>query len=586
MKKLGGTLRDNKKKVAIILVVLLIAIIGVSYAWLRTTIFGQKDVQITVGDIDLVLNEKSDGIQLVNVIPTYDDEGKKSEPYKFSIENKSNISLYYTLALADDKEALSNCSTTSGETCKLLNSRDVRYELKMGDETYMGTLSDSSVISYGIIKEGEVIDCELKVWLNINAENDAMGKVYLGKLKVFATQEANLFDFEQGHDNVNPPEMDSNMIAVKHDGYKWVKTDIDNGWYNYGMGIWANAVTVTAESRAKYLNAEVGTEVSMDDIETMWVWIPRYSYTIAGENGSYFGKKGTFLDSEPNQSLPGEIDVKFVGTDVKDRGTAKYLKTESPKNWYTPNAFTFGDTELSGIWVGKFETSNTVQSSENVSTYDPIIKPNVVSWRNINISNIYNVGLKVSSEGNRYGLSTTMNSHAMRNDEWGAVAYLSQSRYGKLGNSNFSGANKEVYQNKSEQYITGCSWGAPSGGSSANYGCQYRYDNNIRTETGDTGKGVGASTTGTIYGVYDMSGGAWEYVMGNYNKVASSSGLSNPVSIDEKYYNLFTTVDANTACNGGECLSQSLSETSGWYGDYHNMVTPSSTWLLRGECVL
>ena len=41
--------------------------------------------------------------------------------------------------------------------------------------------------------------------------------------------------------------MDSNMIAVRHDGYNWVKTDKDNDWYNYGRGIWANAVTVKSD---------------------------------------------------------------------------------------------------------------------------------------------------------------------------------------------------------------------------------------------------------------------------------------------------------------------------------------------------
>ena len=100
VKNIGRTLKENKKKVAIItLVVLLIIIIGVSYAWLRTTLKGKKDVQIIVGNIDLVLNEKNDGIQLVNVIPTYDDDGKSGTPYQFSLENKSNIGLYYTLSL-------------------------------------------------------------------------------------------------------------------------------------------------------------------------------------------------------------------------------------------------------------------------------------------------------------------------------------------------------------------------------------------------------------------------------------------------------------------------------------------------------
>ncbi len=576
----------NKRKNIIIVIVLLILIallIGLSYAWLTTSFQGNKNVNILVDTIDLELDESaSEGIKLVNAIPTYDDDGKASSPYKFTLKNKSKIDLYYSLSLVDDEDLISSCQTTDGSPCQLLDSKDIRYEVKVGDKAYTGTLSESPVIYHGVIKASENIDCELRVWLNINAGNDVMGKVFLDKLKVFATQQVAEDTFIQDNEEVNEPEMDSNMIAVKHDGYNWVKTDKDNGWYNYGRGIWANAVTVSADTRDSYLNAPVGTVVNMDDIETMWVWIPRYSYTIAGDGTNYYGKRGVYLNTEPTKELPGEIDVKFVGPEVNEKGTARYLNTEEPKNWYTPDAFTFGDQELSGIWVGKFETSNTEQSSINNTTLDPIIKPNVSSWRNINVSNIYNVGLKVSSEGNRYGFSTSMNSHTMKNDEWAAVAYLSQSAYGKLGNVNFLGANKEIYQNKSDSYITGCSSGAPSTSIGENYGCLYTYDDNTRDESGVSGKGVGASTSGTIYGIYDMSGGSWEYVMGNYNDMIGSSGFSSPLTLDTKYYNKYTGSTVSNACNGGECLSHALSETTGWYGDSQSMTNDTNPWILHG----
>ena len=366
-----------------------------------------------------------------------------------------------------------------------------------------------------------------------------------------------------------------------------VKADSStNNWYNYDKQEWANAVTVSTDTRSTYLSAEIGSTISMDDIETMWVWIPRYSYTIASENGTtYYGKRGVYLNSTPTAALPGEIDIKFVDKDTKDTGTAKYLATEKPKNWYTPDAFTYDGNELSGIWVGKFETSSSNPGAGNgggnVTTLDAMIKPNVTSWRTINVSNIHTVATKVSASGNRYGFSESMNSHAMKNSEWAVVSYLSQSRYGKLGNENFTGANKEVYQNKSDQYITGCSYGSPSN-ENTDYGCQYTYDNNIRTEDGMTGKGVGASTTGTIYGVYDMSGGAWEYVMGNYNDIAASSGFSEPLTLESKYYDKYTSNNVALACNGSECLSHGLSETAGWYNDYRNMVSEEYPWLLRG----
>ena len=338
----------NKRKniiISIVLILLVIILIGLSYAWLMTTLQGEKKVTILVDTIDLELDENaSEGIQLVNAIPTYDSDGKEGIPYRFSLTNKSRIDLYYSLSLIDDEELINSCQTTDGNPCELLDTKDIRYELKVGDDyLYTGALSDSPVIYHGIIDKEETLDCELRIWLNINAGNDVMGKVFLGKLNVFATQQVAEDKFIQGNEEVNAPEMDSNMIAVKHDGYNWVKTDEDNGWYNYGMGIWANAVTVTSEKLAEYQSAGIGTVIETDDIETMWVWIPRYSYTIASEDGgaNYYGKRGVYLNSTPTQALPGEIDIKFVGTDVKEKGTAKYLSTDEPSNWYTPDAFTF-----------------------------------------------------------------------------------------------------------------------------------------------------------------------------------------------------------------------------------------------------
>ena len=179
----------------------------------------------------------------------------------------------------------------------------------------------------------------------------------------------------------------------------------------------------------------------------------------------------------------------------------------------------------------------------------------------------------MNDDGNRYGFSSNIDTHMMKNSEWAVVAYISQSKYGKLGNTNFTGANKEIYQNKSDNLITGCSYGNHSiSDLDTDYGCQYTYDVEV--------SGTGASTTGTIYGIYDMSGGSWEYVMANYNDVISQSGF---VSMPEsKYYDKYITTDVTTACNGNTCVSHGLGETSGWYNDTSNMVRESNPWFVRG----
>ena len=104
---------------------------------------------------------------------------------------------------------------------------------------------------------------------------------------------------------------------------------------------------------------------------------------------------------------------------------------------------------------------------------------------------------------------------------------------------------------------------------------------------------IGQSTTGNIYGVYDMSGGAWEYVMGNMvnssgSFYASSSGFSSAPDI--KYYDKYTYDGSSHISHGRGKLGDATKETlttfgsnqGGWYSDYAYFVHSSISWFIRG----
>ena len=90
----------------------------------------------------------------------------------------------------------------------------------------------------------------------------------------------------------NIPNLKEGMIPVKWDTSRntWVvadKNNTGNDWYDYSTSSkkWANVVTVKencsdGKTRIDYLSAGVGTAISEDDITTMFVWIPRYSYYV------------------------------------------------------------------------------------------------------------------------------------------------------------------------------------------------------------------------------------------------------------------------------------------------------------------
>ena len=342
----------------------------------------------------------------------------------------------------------------------------------------------------------------------------------------------------------------------------------DGNWYNYDKQKWANAVLVTEESRSNYLNTS-GVTVSEDDILAYYVWIPRYKYKIWTTEGSSTGNEQ-------------KINIIFEG-----KNTPKSVATQAGE-YHTHPAFTFGTTELDGIWVGKFETGGTATK--------PKIKPNISSLRNQKVSVEFTTAQIFGTS--TYGMTSNVDAHMMKNSEWGAVAYLSHSRYG---------ANREIYINNSSGYYTGRS-GGNVGGSTAistvytsqtstsqynNYGFYtwdgylLKYNTNTKSTTRDLNKV--ASTTGNITGVYDMSGGAWEYVMGYYSPASSTWGATSSSNYagfssqpNSKYYEDYTTTNSLTACNGGICYGHGLSEVRGWYGDYASFVGASSPWIERG----
>jgi type II secretory pathway pseudopilin PulG len=385
------------------------------------------------------------------------------------------------------------------------------------------------------------------------------------------------------------PELASGMIPVIYKNGSWMKASLYDVWYSYENKQWANVVTVNEQastcksgecidsikkhSRTGYENAAAGTKISMDDINGMYVWIPKYEYKITASDTA---------------SL---ININF-----------KALTDNTASDGFTIHpAFQFGDSNLGGIWVAKFEASakdsslcdtDVTEENCNKSTTKVSVKPNKNSLRYISLANAYTITQNMTSNTKEYGLNKdSVDTHIMKNTEWGAVAYLTQSQYG-IG-------NKEVYVNryyntKSGSTLTGCTSGGAGTGKSIITTC---------TNTYATSSSTAGTTTGNIYGIYDMSGGAWEFVMGNYNSNSSNSGIPlkdvyedqvnesgetesilTTSKIDDKYVDIYTSSScSNNTCLGGALLKDEFSLSANWWSDqYEFFKDTTNTWLIRG----
>ena len=158
---------------------------------------------------------------------------------------------------------------------------------------------------------------------------------------------------------------------------------------------------VNSSSRQKYVHSN-NMIVNNDDIIAYFVWIPRYSYKI------------WTLDSSTNKyGQEQEIIIKFVDKDTKDIGS-------KIGEWYTHPAFTFGDKELSGFWIGKFEITGTMEHPTILPNQRPIVNYNLNDYLNISLKfsgGILNANTIKFFGSNEYGLSSNTNSHIIKNSE-------------------------------------------------------------------------------------------------------------------------------------------------------------------------
>ena len=179
----------RKKYVLIIsLILVIIMILGVSYALLQKDIIGNnRKIIYQVGDLKVKLDESgSKDISLTNTTPTEDSDGLSNEPYSFSIVNNAPTDLKYTIYLEDDTEAKNKCGTD----CELVTYNFIRYNLS-NDNSSLKTenLQSSSTELYtGTISSKSTDKFNLRLWLSIDADNTAMNKYYFGKLKVVINQ--------------------------------------------------------------------------------------------------------------------------------------------------------------------------------------------------------------------------------------------------------------------------------------------------------------------------------------------------------------------------------------------------------------
>ena len=269
---------------------------------------------------------------------------------------------------------------------------------------------------------------------------------------------------------------------------------------------------------------------------------------------------------ENEKWLVANTSEKWYDYDAKEWANAVVLNSGVTKN--VGDEVTEEDVALWYVWIPRYKY--TIFNGNNEIVSEQLINVTFESGTNRTgtvtctdnadgsetVSSFFTAIQKVKTT---YGINNA-DSHMMKNMEWGAVAYLKQSQYG-LGTTYMAVNDNSIYY---------------TGG-----GISDAYKTN-----------VAQSTTGNEYGVYDMSGGAFEYVMGNMKNSGNAFYSSNAgftTAPDAKYYDSYkydTSYTSHARGKLGDATKETLTAFGftygGWYSDYTTFSNSSYSWFLRG----
>ena len=196
-------MKNRKNYLILILVtVLLITVIGISYAAFNYVGTGQNANTITTGAISMTYTESTNSIALSNALPTTDATGKKrkntGEYFDFTVKSsiRGNTDINYEIAAKEE-----NGNTFSGENIKYyltkVNSDGTEEEVmaprtyyeEPSGNVYTGRPSDMMSLFVGNLKtQGDTtINYRLRLWVdeNYNPQNDNGGLTYKVKVNVY-----------------------------------------------------------------------------------------------------------------------------------------------------------------------------------------------------------------------------------------------------------------------------------------------------------------------------------------------------------------------------------------------------------------
>lgn len=488
MKNVSGNRRVSRIIGAISLICLIS--IGISFGYYLLS--KKQDNNNVAGSkcFKLEFSNESEAINLSNMYPISDEEGRKLTPYSFTITNTCDMLASYTVNM----EMLEGTTLNSKYLGVLVNNEEIKllstYE---ATNTVIANSTESRILTKGTLAYNDSADYTVRFWMDKDVEDiESMNKYFASKIVVVATPSSwnskdagydTLHDAILANEYQTTPDIAKTKIAAKQE------VDVTNTapvikWVEKTGSVIAITVVKPAQSVIETYNKDIGTgdkttqasDLTLNDTKlrlfktktfnsdtaryslSNQIYVDPTTLDYSGDTKYYFQSESIYYD-QANQKL---------ATSSSDEDTTIYqvtgaTKTTGPIEWngvsydsitYKLSATTLTETELE---TDKFD-KGLYQGTDDYGTtyyYRGNVKNNIVQfagfyWQIIRINGDGSIRLIYDgTEKNASGVKQSINNETYQfNSLYNDPTYVGY-MYGNPDGTTFA----EVHTNTNDSSI-------------------------------------------------------------------------------------------------------------------------------------
>ena len=412
----------NKQKFKNILTIgttfiLLIAVIGISYAAFNYSGIGQKLNTITTGAITMNYTESTNIISMSNALPTTDATGKKrlnsGEYFDFTIKSSitGNTDINYEIAAKEE-----NGNTFDGKNIKLYLTKvnsDGSEEEAMPPKTYSedptgnvytGRPSDMMSLFIGNLNQqgNTEIKYRLRLWVDesYNPQNDNGGLVYKVKVNVYGQTSDTVAEVEDTYCKDNGFNTLSDCMLVMNNHETSVETAKQN-ITNKGTPDFSKTAT-TDEGLFMAEDDEGASYYYRGAVKNNYVSFAGFIWRIIRRNGDgsirmiYSGK--TTSDTGEATSIGNSQynskywDPAYAGYKYNEKFSLHENNEMTSYDWFTnTKKYDFGTGYTFNESTKKFTLTGTIKQLTWKDNHNEIVSDNLYSCLNTSCNVVYKI---------------------------------------------------------------------------------------------------------------------------------------------------------------------------------------------------